>query len=187
MLRIRNFIISDDLLEKKFICDLPACLGNCCRYGDSGAPLTGDEVKILEEVKNKVMPYLRPEGKEAIEIKGTSMRDFEGDMVTPLIGDDECAYTILDNNVLKCGIEKAWSDGRINFRKPESCHLFPVRIKEYSDFTTVNYEEWSICSPARHKGQREGIYVYQFLKEPLIRVLGNEVYNEICLAARRLV
>jgi hypothetical protein len=184
MLRIKEFIISDDLLEKKFVCDLPACLGNCCRYGDSGAPLTEDEVIILEEIKSEVFPYLRKEGISAINEKGATMTDFEGDMVTPLIGNAECAYTILEGDILKCGLEKAWSDGRISFRKPLSCHLFPVRLRKYSDFTTVNYEEWSICSPARIKGKGKGIYVYQFLKEPLIRALGKEVYRELCLAAR---
>jgi hypothetical protein len=186
MLHIEDNIISLDLLEKKFRCDLTRCLGNCCRYGDSGAPLTEEEVKILEEIKDVIIPYLRQEGRVAIEEKGSSIKDFEGDMVTPLIGIDECAYTILDGNIFMCGIERAWYESKISFRKPLSCHLFPVRIKKYSGFTAVNYEEWSICFSAHDKGNAEGIYAYEFLKEPLIRALGEEVYDQICIAAKEL-
>lgn len=184
MLQIDDYLISLDLLDRKFICDLPVCLGNCCRYGDSGAPLTDEEVKILEDIREIISPYLRQPGREAIEEKGTSMKDFEGEMVTPLIGQEECAYTILVGNIFMCGIEKAWSDGKISFRKPLSCHLFPVRIKKYSEFTAVNYEEWPICEAARERGRREGVYVYKFLKDPLVRALGEEIYEKICSAAK---
>ena len=183
MIQIDDYLISLDLLDKKFVCDLPLCLGNCCRYGDSGAPLTSEEVVILEEIKDAVKPYLRPEGIRTIEEKGTSIEDFEGDMVTPLIGSEECAYTILRGNIFMCGIEKAWAEGKISFRKPVSCHLFPVRLKKYSGFTAVNYEEWSICHAAREKGRRDGVYVFEFLKEPLTRALGEETYQKLCIAA----
>jgi hypothetical protein len=186
MLRINDTIFSFDILEKKFICDLPECMGNCCRYGDSGAPLSADETNILKNIWAIVMPYLRPEGIAAIEEKGTSVRDFENENVTPLIGNEECAYTILKDNTLMCGIEQAWTDGRISFRKPLSCHLFPVRIKHYSDFRAVNYEELAICSAARVKGSEKYVYVYEFLKEPLIRALGEELYNDLCIAANEL-
>jgi hypothetical protein len=183
MLRIEDNIISLNLLEKKFRCDLGQCLGNCCRYGDSGAPLTAKEVIILKEIQSEVMPYLRDAGKSAITEKGPSVIDFEGDSVTPLVGNEECAYAILDGNIFMCGIERAWSDGKISFRKPLSCHLFPVRIKKYSEFNAVNYEEWSICLAARERGRTEGLFAYQFLREPLIRALGEEVYNQICIAS----
>jgi hypothetical protein len=186
MLRIDDTIFSFDILEKKFRCNLPKCHGNCCRYGDSGAPLSNDEVKILEDIWVNVRPYLSTEGIEAIEEKGTSVTDFENDRVTPLIGNEECAYTILRDNIFLCGIELAWTEGKISFRKPLSCHLFPVRIKYYSDFRAVNYEELAICSPARISGEREGLYVYEFLKEPLIRALGDKLYNELCIAAKEL-
>ena len=186
MLRIDDTIFSFDILEKKFRCDLPVCLGNCCRYGDSGAPLSVEETLILDDIWNEVKPYLRPEGVSAIEEKGRSVRDFENDRVTPLIGNEECAYTNLNGNVFVCAIEQAWSDGKIKFRKPLSCHLFPVRIKYYSDFRAVNYEELAICSPARKRGQNDGIYVYEFLKESLIRALGEEMYKELCIAADEL-
>jgi Protein of unknown function (DUF3109) len=186
MLRIDDTIFSFDILEKKFSCDLPVCLGNCCRYGDSGAPLSGDEKFILEEIWKDVKPYLRPEGVASIEEKGTSVADFENERVTPLIRNEECAYTNRNDNVFLCGIEQAWSDGKILFRKPLSCHLFPVRIKYFSSFRAVNYEELAICSPARKAGENRGIYVYEFLKEPLIRAVGEEMYKELCIAAKQL-
>ena len=186
MLRINDTIFSFDILEKKFRCNLPKCLGNCCRYGDSGAPLSADEANILEDIRDKVLPYLRPEGIAAIDEKGTSVTDFENEKVTPLIGNEECAYTNIKDNIFLCGIEQAWADGKISFRKPVSCHLFPVRIKNYSDFRAVNYEELAICFSARVAGERGGIYVYEFLKEPLTRALGEELYNELCIAAKEL-
>jgi hypothetical protein len=186
MLRIGDTIFSLDILEKKFRCNLPYCLGNCCRYGNSGAPLANSEIHILEEVWPVVRNYLRPEGIKVIEKEGTSITDFENDRVTPLIGNEECAYTVIENNILKCGIENAWNEGRIPFRKPISCHLFPVRIKHFSGFTAVNYQELSICSGAHETGCNEGIYVYEFLKEPLIRALGEKTYNELCIAAKEL-
>ena len=183
MLRIEDNIISLNILDKKFCCDLGQCLGNCCRYGDSGAPLTKEEVVILESILPEVMPFLRESGKTTILEKGSSVIDFEGENVTPLVGNEECAYAILDGNIFLCGIERAWSENKIGFRKPLSCHLFPARTKKYSNFTAINYEEWSICMAAREKGRKEGIYVYEFLKEPLIRALGNDVYEQICIAA----
>jgi Protein of unknown function (DUF3109) len=186
MLRINDTIFSFDILEKKFICNLPACLGNCCRYGDSGAPLSVAETLILDDIWSEVKPYLRPEGVAAIEEKGRSVTDSENERVTPLIGNEECAYTILKDNIFMCGIEQAWSDGKISFRKPLSCHLFPVRMKYYSDFRAVNYEELAICSDARQTGVTEGIYVYEYLKEPLIRALGEDLYKDLCLAATEL-
>jgi hypothetical protein len=186
MLRINNTIFSFDILEKKFRCDLPVCLGNCCRYGDSGAPLSNEEARILDEIFDRIKPFLRPEGITAIEEKGTSITDFENEKVTPLIRNEECAYTTKNGNIFLCGIEQAWSEGKISFRKPLSCHLFPVRIKNYSDFRAVNYEELAICSPARKCGEHEKIYVFEFLKESLIRALGQELYNDLCFAAAEL-
>ncbi len=186
MLRIENYIFSFDVLEKKFCCDLPKCFGNCCRYGDSGAPLTKDEARILEEKWPRIKPFIKPEGIKEIENIGTSIRDFENDIVTPLINNEECAYTFMSGNIFMCGIEKAWSMGKIKFHKPLSCHLFPVRIKQFSGFKTVNYEELHICLPAVEKGKTESLYVYEFLKEPLTRALGEKIYNELCIAASEL-
>lgn len=186
MLRIEDTIFSFDILEKKFRCDLSKCMGNCCRYGDSGAPVSASEASILEEIWEDVKPYLRAEGISAIEKEGKWIKDFENDKVTPLIGNEECAYTTLKDGILFCGIEQAWHDGKISFRKPLSCHLFPIRIKHYSEFRAVNYVELAICSPARKCGNTEGIYVYEFLKEPLIRALGEELYNDLCISADEL-
>ncbi|MCE5346913.1 MAG: DUF3109 family protein [Bacteroidales bacterium] len=186
MLRIDDTIFSFDILEKKFRCNIMKCHGNCCRYGDAGAPLNDSEVQILDDIWPDVKPYLRPEGVAAIEEKGKSVKDFENENVTTLIGNEECAYTILKDDVLMCGIEQAWYDGKISFRKPVSCHLFPARIKYYSDFKAVNYEELSICSHARRNGEEEGVYVYEFLKEPLVRALGEDLYKDLCVAAQEL-
>lgn len=186
MLRIDDTIFSFDILEKKFRCNLPLCYGNCCLYGDSGAPLSAGEAHILENIWTEVKPYLRPEGVTAIKEKGRSIIDFENERVTPLIENKECAYTVIKDNIFMCGIEMAWSDGKIKFQKPLSCHLFPVRIKYYSDFRAVNYEELTICHSARNTGLEEGMYVYEFLKEPLIRALGEEMYNDLCIAAKKL-
>jgi hypothetical protein len=186
MLRIGDIIFSFDILEKKFKCDLPKCLGNCCRYGDSGAPLSREEVTILDEIWPDIKPYLRPEGIVVIENEGTSITDFENDKVTPLIGNEECAYALLKDNIFMCGIEKAWSEGKTSFQKPLSCHLFPARIKQYSGFRAVNYQELSICFAGVECGNYESVYVYEYLKVPLIRALGEEIYNDLCIAANEL-
>jgi hypothetical protein len=183
MLRIEDTIFSFDILDKKFKCNLSQCFGNCCRYGDSGAPLLKSEVQILKDIWPVVKIYLRHEGIAAISEKGTSVTDFENENVTPLIGNEECAYTIVKDNIFMCGIECAWMDGMITYQKPLSCHLFPVRIKQFESFRAVNYEELSICSSAREKGCVEGVYVYEFLKGPLIRALGENIYSELCIAA----
>lgn len=162
------------------------CHGSCCRYGDSGAPLSAEETHILEDIWPKVKPYLRPEGIAVIEQSGRSVKDFENDNVTPLINNEECAYTLIVDGIYLCGIEKAWTDGKIKFRKPLSCHLFPARVKYFSDFRAVNYQEIEICAPARKTGTEEGVYVYEFLKEPLIRAFGEEMYKDLCLAAEEL-
>ena len=148
--------------------------------------LTGEEVAILKKIWPEVKPYLRSEGISVIEEEGTSVKDFENDTVTPLIGNEECAYSILEGNIFMCGIEKTWSEGKITFQKPVSCHLFPARIKQFKGFQAVNYQELSICHSALRCGQTQGIYVYEFLKVPLIRALGEETYNELCIAAEEL-
>jgi len=148
--------------------------------------LSISESQTLNDLFDKIKPYLRPEGIASIDENGTSVSDFENELVTPLIGNEECAYTSKEGKIFYCGIEKAWSDGKISFRKPLSCHLFPIRIKQYSGFRAVNYEELAICSPARYLGSTKGVFVYQFLKEPLIRALGEKLYTELCIAAEEL-
>ena len=186
MLRIDDTIFSLDILDKKFSCHLPKCLGNCCRYGDSGAPLTQNEADILKEIWPEVKPFLTPEGIREIEEHGTSILDFEKELVTPLIEKKECAYTIMEGNIFLCGIEKSWMEGRIKFQKPLSCHLYPVRIKKFTDFIAVNYDQQPVCAAARRKGQDDGIYVYEFLKAPLVRAVGEKMYKDLCVAANEL-
>jgi len=186
MLSIGKAIVSMDLFEKRFVCDLEKCRGHCCYYGDSGAPLEDIEAEILEQIYPDIKPLMRIEGIEEIEMQGTSVIDSDGDTVTPLIGNAECAYAIIEEGIYKCAIEKGWFEKKYSFRKPESCHLFPVRVKKYRDFDAVNYEEWKICKPAIHKGTDHDIYVYQFLKEPLTRVYGKEWYQELSIAATEL-
>ena len=186
MLRIGDTIFSLDIIEMKFSCDLQHCRGVCCRYGDSGAPLTDDEVLILDDIYPAVKSFLRPDGISAIIEQGTNTIDIENDKVTPLIDNMDCAYSVFDGEVLMCGIEKAWSEGKISFRKPLSCHLFPIRVKQFSGFTAVNYQELSICSGGRGNGKHNGIYLYEFLKEPMIRAFGEEIYDKLCIAAGQI-
>jgi hypothetical protein len=144
------------------------------------------EVKTLEEIYPKIKHLLRAEGIAVREDKGTSVKDFENDDVTPLISDEECVYALKENNVYLCGIEKAFEAGIVDFRKPISCHLFPAKVKYYSNFTAINYQELSICAVAIKNGNAEGVYLYEFLKEPLIRAFGLEQYNELCIAAKEI-
>lgn len=186
MLRIDDIIFSLDILEQKFACDLSQCKGSCCRYGDAGAPLTADEAKILDNILPDLKPYLKPEGLKAIEELGTSIIDIDHEPVTPLIDNRECAYSIMENDIYTCSIEKAFMNGKVSFRKPLSCHLFPARAKRFSGFMAVNYSEQPVCAAARRNGKANGIYVYEFLKEPLTRAFGEKVYDELCIAAAQL-
>jgi len=183
MLQIDDTIVSLALIEKKFSCDLAECKGSCCRYGDTGAPLTASEAAELERIRPALLPFLRPEGIRTIEKLGTSVTDIEGELVTPLISNEECAYTIMDDDVYKCGIETAFNAGAVDFRKPLSCHLFPVRVKQYSSFRAVNYEEWEICKPGVVCGARKDTQLFLFLREPLLRAFGEEWYDKLQWAA----
>jgi len=184
MIQIDDKLISEDLFSEEFVCNLAKCKGICCVEGDAGAPLDEDETHILDEIYPKIKPYLRPEGIQAIEEQGTYTLDFEGDLVTPLVNNAECAYVIFDEKgYTKCAIEKAYEDGVIDWQKPISCHLYPIRITEYSNFSAINYHEWDICSDACTLGKELGVKVYQFLKKPLIRKYGEEFYQTLSEAA----
>ena len=184
MIQIDDKLISEDLFSEEFVCNLAKCKGICCVDGDAGAPLDEDETKILDEIYPKIKSYLRPEGIQAIEEQGTYTLDFEGDLVTPLVNNAECAYVIFDEKgYTKCAIEKAYENGVIDWQKPISCHLYPIRITEYSNFSAINYHEWDICSDACTLGKELGVKVYQFLKKPLIRKYGEEFYQTLSEAA----
>ncbi len=181
MIAIQEALVSEDLLEKEFVCDLSRCKGACCVEGDAGAPLEEDELDILAGIYNEVKPFLRTEGQKAIEEQGTAIRDpHDSEWVTPLVNEAECAYVIFDENgVTKCGIEKAWEQGAVSWRKPLSCHLYPIRITRYPSYEAVNYHKWKICSPACDLGKQLKVPVYKFVKDALIRKYGPEWYSEL--------
>ena len=184
MLEIGRTIVSLDILEKQFLCDLLKCKGACCVEGDSGAPVNAEEVKAIEEAYPAFKEYLPESHRQEIDRQGFGVTDFEGDLVTPLVNSGRCVYTYEEENgILKCGIEKAFLANRINFRKPVSCHLFPIRITEYKRFDAVNYQQIDICKPGRKCGGREKLPLYVFLKEPLIRKYGEEWYEQLHYAA----
>ncbi|TND10398.1 MAG: hypothetical protein FD123_40 [Bacteroidetes bacterium] len=186
MIAIDNTLVSDDLLEKRFVCDLAACKGACCVEGDSGAPLEDSETKKLEDVYPVVKSYMTKEGIKAVEKQGTWVIDSDGDKVTPLVGGDkECAYTGFDEKgIAYCTIERAWKDGKVKFRKPVSCHLYPVRITKHATFDAVNYESWNICKPACACGEKLNVPVYVFVKDALIVKYGKDWYKKLELAAK---
>lgn len=180
MIQVEDKIISFDVFEKQFVCDLSACKGACCVEGDSGAPLDDDEIPILTEVLDAVKPYMQEKGIAAIEQHGVYVVDSDGDKTTPLIDDNECAFVTFDKDgTAKCSIEQAHHDGKVNFKKPISCHLFPIRIQSYRDFEAVNYEAIDICKPACDCGEKLQIPVFRFLKEPLIRKYGEQWYDQL--------
>jgi hypothetical protein len=186
MLQIENTIVSLEIIDTNFCCNLSKCMGACCIQGDSGAPLEDNEVEILEKIYPQVKPFLRDESIKAIEEQGVWTIDIDNDKVTPLVDNKECAYTIFENNIAKCGIEKAYSAGLTKFQKPISCHLYPIRLSEYAGFTAVNYHSWNICKPALTKGSSLNIPVYIFLKDALIRKFGTNWYGQLEIAAKMM-
>lgn len=180
MIVLQNTVISDDIRDNFFVCNLEKCKGACCVEGDLGAPLEEEELAILADNYEHIKPYMTGAGKLAVEDQGLFIQDFEGDYSTPTIENRECAYALYDNQgILKCAIEQAYYDGKISWKKPISCHLYPIRITKYDDFEALNYDRWSICAAACNFGADLGVKVYQFLKEPLIRKYGEGWYNEL--------
>jgi hypothetical protein len=183
MIKINGTLVSLDLLEENFTCDLKKCRGACCVLGDSGAPLLDDEVGKLKTIYNDIKEYLRPEARKFIEKNGIYYIDPDDEPVTQLNNGKECVFTVFEEGIARCGIEKAFEDGKTDFRKPVSCHLYPVRVRKYKDFTAVNYDKWSICGPAILLGNRKKTPVFMFAEEPLIRRFGEKWYNELYKAA----
>jgi len=182
MIEIDDKIISNDVLGKKFVCDLAKCKGACCVEGDAGAPLLDEEQALLQKIYEKVKPYMRKEGVDVVEKEGVAVIDSDGELTTNLVNNKECSFVIYEKGIAKCSIEKAHNDGVINFRKPISCHLFPIRIKEYRDFEAINYEKIKICKPACECGSKLKIPLFVFLKKPLIRKYGETWYEELLKA-----
>ncbi len=179
MIAIDDTLVSDDLGEVFFICDLARCHGACCVEGDAGAPLDEEEIGEMEDVLEKVRPFMTEAGRRVVDEMGVFDYDADGNFVTPLVNNRECAFVYFDNGIAKCAIEKAYNEGVISFKKPVSCHLYPVRIIKYNDFDAVNYHKWHICDRALVTGKREGVRVYEFLKEPLIRKYGKDWYQKL--------
>lgn len=190
MIVIENILVSDDVIEKKFVCDLNKCKGGCCEVGDAGAPLTDDELKTVTEVFDSVKPYLTSASIREIEEKGKFIHNEEFGWVTPTLSSDNeiCVYGIRDSRgIIKCAFEQAYNDGAISWKKPISCHLYPIiaRKGKHGDYDTVNYEPRQIlCSPACALGEKLKVPVYEFLKEALIRKYGQEFYDTLEVAAK---
>ena len=186
MLQIDNTILSFDLFDKFFLCDLEKCKGSCCIEGDSGAPLTKKEVKILRKSYPKFKKYLSKKSINLIDEIGVYEIDKDGDSVTPCHNNKDCVYVIYENEIAGCAIEKAFLNNEIKFQKPISCHLFPVRITKYKSFDAVNYQELDICKSARQNGKKNNVPIYKFLREPLIRKYGEEWYEKVEIAAKEI-
>lgn len=180
MFVVKNTLVSLDLVEKFFVCDLSVCKGQCCIDGDAGAPLSEDEKKEIDKNLTKIMPFLTPGGQNAIKNEGSGYYDAEGDLVTTLIEGRNCAFSIYDEKgTCLCALEKAWREGELPNLKPSSCFLYPVRLKKIGEMTALNFHKWKICSCAEKNGRQLGIRAYKFLKEPLIRQFGEEWWNEL--------
>lgn len=184
MIQIDDAIVGLDVIEKKFLCDLSACKGECCVEGDSGAPLESEEVDKLREVLPLVWDDLSPQAREVIKTTDVAYRDYDGEMVTSIVDGKDCVFTYYDESgICKCAIEKAYREGKTDFYKPISCHLYPIRLQKYKHFIAVNYHKWSVCKAAIVLGEKQGLKIYQFLKEPLIRKFGEAWYEQLCIAA----
>jgi hypothetical protein len=181
MVAIDKTLISEDVFDKKFVCDLNACKGACCVAGDSGAPLDKDELEVLDSVLEQVKPYMTKKGLKAVEKHGTYVVDSDGDYTTTLVSEKaECAFVYFDDKkIAKCAIEQAYYDGKITWKKPISCHLYPIRITKHKSYDAVNYSKWDVCKPACECGKKLDVPVYKFLKEPLIRKYGKAWYKQL--------
>lgn len=187
LIEVKDKVVSLDIFEKKFVCDLNACKGACCVEGDSGAPITMEEISMLEDDLEAIKPYMRPEGIAEVEKSGVFYMDWDNEPVTTLVNGAECAFVYFDEKgITKCAIEQAHKDGKTEFKKPISCHLYPIRTQKFAEFEALNYNEWHICSPACACGSKLDVKVYKFLKEPLIRAYGEEFFEELELIDREL-
>ena len=180
MIEIDDKIISNELFEKKFVCDLQKCKGSCCVEGDSGAPLRSDEVNSIRKNINIIKEEMSPAGRSIIEDKDFYYVDEDGEEVTSLVNDKECVFVFRDeNNIAKCSIESAYRKNKINFNNPISCHLYPIRVRQYESFMAVNIHNWHICKPACDCGSQLNVPVFKFLKEAITRSWDEEFYFQL--------
>jgi hypothetical protein len=182
MIIIDDVLVSDEIKDIYFSCNLKACRGDCCVEGDAGAPLEEEEISVLEDYLDEIIPYMTEEGIEAVKLTGVFDYDMDAEYVTTLVNNRECAFVYYENGIALCAIEKAWLDGKINFRKPVSCHLYPVRLDKVGDKIAVNYHRWSICAPALKAGRENGVPLYKYLKTPLERKFGKTWYQKLVKA-----
>ncbi len=187
MLKIDNSVLSNEILKEKFSCDIKKCKGVCCVLGDSGAPLEENEIEILKKIFPFVKPFMRQEAVESIEMQGTSIVDSDGEQVTPLINNKECAYVVFQEGIAECAIEIAYEAKAISFQKPISCHLYPIRATKYNDFEALNYHEWEICKPALELGKKKNISLFIYLREPLIRKYGEQWFEQLKTASGKML
>ena len=177
MIEIDDKIVSVDILTSDFLCDVARCKGICCVEGNAGAPLEMDEMDVLEELYPIYEKYMTPEGREAIERDGFAVVDIDGDLTTPLVNDAECAYSYNEGGVTLCAIEKAYLAGECSWRKPISCHLYPIRVAKFSNGTYgLNFHRWNVCASAFECGRKVGVPAYKILKEAITRAFGEEFY-----------
>ena len=187
MVEVGDIILSDEIFEEHFICDLSKCKGSCCVEGDAGAPLEPEEIEQIKSVLPIIWDDLSKDAQELISKQGISYEDYDGEQVTSIINGKDCVFTYVDDEgVTKCAIEKANREGKTDVRKPISCHLYPIRVQKLRGYTALNYSRWSICKPATVLGKVNGVKIYQFLKEPLVRAYGQEWYDQVCEAAKLL-
>lgn len=188
MIAIDNVLLSDQVVEEQFVCDLNACKGGCCVDGDCGAPLTEEETKIIAKVYPTVKPYLLPEYVEEVKKQDTHTIDDEYGFVTPTVNGGICVYAYTDEvGIVKCAFEKAYNEGKINFKKPISCHLYPIRIKQMDGYEAVNYEpRKQMCKPACKLGKQLKVPVYKFLKDSITRKYGEEFYDTLDAVAKKM-
>ncbi len=192
MVIIGNTVVSLDILEKEFCCDLQTCRGCCCIEGDAGAPITDEENRRIEQLLPVLLPQMTKQARQAVEERGISYRDPEGELVTQIVDGKDCVFSRVDHNGwCYCLIEKACREGKTDFLKPVSCHLYPIRVKEFpargdaDAMSALEYHRWDICHCARQLGKKQHIPLYQFLREPLIRRFGQQWYDELCLTAEQ--
>ena len=187
MIQIDDTIISLDVFKEKFLCNLDACKGECCIEGDAGAPLEEEEVEQLKKVLPVIWEDLSSEAQAVIEKQGVCYKDEDGDLVTSIVNGKDCVFTCYDEKgCCYCAIEKAYREGKVDFYKPVSCHLYPIRVQKYPEFKAVNYHRWSVCKAAVLLGEKEDMPIYKFLKEPLIRKFGEDWYTELEIAAEEM-
>ncbi len=187
MIEIDDKIVSEDILKEPFLCDIAQCKGACCVEGDSGAPLEIEEVALLEENYPAYRRYMPPKGVEAVENQGFMVVDSDGDYTTPLVNNAECAYAYHEGGITLCAVERAWLNGESSFRKPISCHLYPIRLINFSNGGVgLNYHRWSLCRSACSNGARAGVPLYRSLREAIVRRFGEEFYTALEAAEKML-